>query len=153
MNNIFLFVHFMGLGRALLKFAFPAKRWTSIGGAKACACLPAGRLAPGMSLKRDAKTKACPERSNMLEADPCLCRKEFEERVGQMASPKGAKTELIISAIENKMGIFRVADIQKQCPGVSIDMIRRVMKTLQTSEKIKCLGRGQNAQWQKTEKW
>ena len=31
-------------------------------------------LAPGMSLTRDAKTKVCPERSSILEADPCLCR-------------------------------------------------------------------------------
>ena len=32
-------------------------------------------LAPGMSLKRDAERKALPARSNMLEADPCLCRR------------------------------------------------------------------------------
>lgn len=79
--------------------------------------------------------------------------KEFEERVGQLKSPKGAKTELITSAIDSRMGLFRVADIQRQCPGVSVDMIRRVMKTLQAEKKIKCLGRGQSAQWQKTEKW
>ncbi len=79
--------------------------------------------------------------------------REFEERVGQFTSPKGAKTELIMSAINGAIGLFRIADIQKQCPGVSVDMIRRVMKTLQASGIIKCLGRGQNAQWQKTEKW
>lgn len=79
--------------------------------------------------------------------------REFEERVGQITSPKGAKTELITSAIDSRMGLFRVADIQRQCPGVSVDMIRRVMKTLQMTGKVKCLGRGQSAQWQKTEKW
>lgn len=79
--------------------------------------------------------------------------REFEERVGQLKSPKGAKTELITGAIDSRMGLFRVADIQKECPGVSVDMIRRVMKTLQAEKKVKCLGRGQNAQWQKTEKW
>ncbi|MEW6410647.1 MAG: Fic family protein [Nitrospirota bacterium] len=79
--------------------------------------------------------------------------REFEERVGQIISPKGAKTALIMSAINSKIGLFRIADIQRQCPGVSIDMIRRVLKTLQAERKVKCLGRGQSAQWQKTEKW
>jgi Fic family protein len=78
--------------------------------------------------------------------------REFEERVGQITSPKGAKTELIMSAINGTIGQFRVTDIQKQCPGVSVDMIRRVLKTLKASGKVKCLGRGQNAQWQKAER-
>lgn len=78
---------------------------------------------------------------------------EFEERVGHITSPKGAKTELIMSAVNGAIGLFRIADIQRQCPGVSIDMIRRVLKALQSQRKVKCLGRGQSAQWQKTEKW
>ncbi len=78
--------------------------------------------------------------------------REFEERVGQLKSPKGEKTELITSDIRRVIGSFRVADIQKECPGVSMDLIRRVLKTMRASEKIKCLGRGQNARWQKTEK-
>lgn len=79
--------------------------------------------------------------------------KEFEERVGQTASPKGAKTELIISAVGRSTGPFRVADIQKECPGVSVDLIRQVLKNLRGSRKVECLGRGQNAEWQKTGKW
>jgi Fic family protein len=79
--------------------------------------------------------------------------REFEERVGQITSPRGAKTELVMSAIDGTIGSFRVADLQKQCPGVSIDTIRKVLKTLQGSRKVECLGRGQNAQWQKTERW
>src|SRR4030066_1926008 len=78
--------------------------------------------------------------------------REFEERVGQITSPKGAKTELIINAINGTIGSFRVTDIQKQCPGVSVDMVRRVLKTLKASGKIKCLSRVQNAQWQKTDR-
>ena len=79
--------------------------------------------------------------------------REFEERVGQMTSPRGAKTELVMSAIDGAIGSFRVADLQKQCPGVSVDMIRKVLKALQASGKVECLGRGQSAQWQKTGKW
>ena len=78
--------------------------------------------------------------------------REFEERVGQLRSPKGAKTELITTAIERAIGPFRVADIQRECPGVSVDMIRQVLKNLRKAGQVECLGRGQNAQWQKTKK-
>jgi len=78
--------------------------------------------------------------------------REFEERVGQLRSPKGAKTELITAAIEKTIGPFRIADIQKECPGVSVDMIRQVLKKLRESGRVECLGRGQNAQWQRKTK-
>ena len=73
---------------------------------------------------------------------------EFEERAGQVKAPRGAKTELVQAAIEAQSGPFRVSDIQHACPGVSLDMIRQVLKNLRGS-KVECLGRGQNAQWQK----
>ncbi|MBU4320407.1 MAG: Fic family protein [Nitrospinae bacterium] len=75
--------------------------------------------------------------------------REFEERVGQLRSPKGAKTEMITAAIEKTLGPFRIADIQTECPSVSIDMIRQVLKKLRESGQVVCLGRGQNAQWQR----
>jgi Fic family protein len=79
--------------------------------------------------------------------------KEFEERVGQISAPRGAKTELISSAIERTKGAFRISDIHRECPGVSLDMIRRILKDLKASGRVECLGRGQSAQWQKTAKW
>lgn len=79
--------------------------------------------------------------------------REFEERVGQTVSPKGAKTELITGVIARTSGPFRVADIQKEAPGVSLDMIRQVLKNLRSSKQVECLGRGQSAQWQKTAQW
>ncbi|MBI5598628.1 MAG: Fic family protein [Deltaproteobacteria bacterium] len=78
--------------------------------------------------------------------------REFEERVGQVRSPKGAKTEMITAAIARTLGPFRVADVQMECPGVSLDMIRQVLKTMKASGRVECLGRGQNAQWQKAGK-
>jgi Fic family protein len=75
--------------------------------------------------------------------------RDFEERLGQIKSPRGAKTELITNAIERAGRPFRISDIQRDCPGVSVDMIRRVLKSLRASGQVKCLGRGQNAQWQK----
>jgi Fic family protein len=73
---------------------------------------------------------------------------EFEQRAGQVKAPRGAKTDLVQAAIEAQSGPFRVSDIQHACPGVSLDMIRQVLKNLRGS-KVECLGRGQNAQWQK----
>ena len=74
---------------------------------------------------------------------------DFEERLGQVKSPRGAKTELITNAIERAGGPFHISDIQRECPDVSVDMIRRVLKSLRAAGLVKCLGRGQNAQWQK----
>jgi len=79
--------------------------------------------------------------------------KEFEERVGQVKSPRGAKTELITAAISRFPDAFRVSDIQRQCPGVSVDLVRQVLKNLRASGRVKCLGRGQSAEWQRTAKW
>ena len=77
--------------------------------------------------------------------------REFEERVGQLSSPRGSKTEMILDVIDRTNGSFRVLDIQLQCPGVSLDLIRKVLKDLRP--RVKCLGRGKDAKWQKTTKW
>ncbi|MCX5859953.1 MAG: Fic family protein, partial [Proteobacteria bacterium] len=81
-----------------------------------------------------------------------LACREFEERIGQIKSPRGEKTELVFRAIRKAPEVFRVADIQRDCPGVSMDMIRKVLKDLKAKKKITCLGRGQNAEWKKTGK-
>jgi len=75
--------------------------------------------------------------------------REFEERVGQLKSPKGAKTELIKSAIDSFSGEFSLSDLERACPGVSRDMIRRVLRELQVLKEVECLGRGPGALWRK----
>lgn len=79
--------------------------------------------------------------------------KELEDRIEQTRTPRGAKTELILNAIENQISPFRISNIQQQCPGVSLDLIRQTLKRLKSKGQIKCLGRGQHARWQKTKKW
>ena len=76
------------------------------------------------------------------------CR-EFEERVGQVKSPRGAKTELIESAVAAFSGNFTLSDLERACPGVSRDMVRRVLRDLQDAGKVECLGRGPGAPWRK----
>ena len=75
--------------------------------------------------------------------------KEFEERVGLMTSPRGAKTEMVEHAIETVSGLFGITDVERLCPGVSRDMIRLVLRELKTAGRIECLGRGPGAKWRK----
>ena len=77
-------------------------------------------------------------------------RGKQEQRIGQTASPRGAKSELVLAAIRLVPDPFRVAELHQACPGVSIDLIRRVLKNLRSHERVECLGRGQRAQWRKT---
>lgn len=74
--------------------------------------------------------------------------KEFKERIGIVKDSRGAKTEIVQSVIKKQKTPFTIAGIQKECPGVSIDMIRHLLKQLKTSGKVKCLGRGKYAQWE-----
>lgn len=72
---------------------------------------------------------------------------EFKDRVGTAKIPRGTKTGIVESVIKQQKIPFTISDIQKQCPGVSIDMIRHILKQLKTDGKVKCLGRGKLAQW------
>ena len=66
-----------------------------------------------------------------------------------MKSPRGAKTELVESAIKSFSGEFALVDLEHACPGVSRDMVRKVLRSLQKMKKIECLGRGPGASWRK----
>ena len=79
--------------------------------------------------------------------------KEFEERLGRTPAPRGEKTKLITQTIQKANGRFRVADLQRECPGVSLDLIRATLKKLRTAGRVECLGRGQSAQWKRTTQW
>ncbi|MCZ7645906.1 MAG: Fic family protein [Planctomycetota bacterium] len=68
--------------------------------------------------------------------------KEFEERVGQTAAPKGEKTGLVLEAIAALPDPFRAGDLRARCPNVSVDMIRKILKQEQKDRRVRCLGRG-----------
>jgi hypothetical protein len=79
--------------------------------------------------------------------------KEFEQRVGQLKSPRGEKTGLVEAAIARQPGNFSVSDFQNECPGVGVDLIRQVLKRQKKAAQLVCLGRGPAAKWRKTSKW
>lgn len=75
---------------------------------------------------------------------------EFESRVGQAASPKGAKAEMVEAAVESMMDSFIVNELERACPGVSRDMVRRVLRGLKDAVRVEALGRGPGALWRKS---
>lgn len=79
--------------------------------------------------------------------------REFEARVGETKEPRGAKTEAVHAAIGRAPGPFTVSGIQRACPGVGLDLIRRLLKQLQTEGTVECLGRGRKASWRRTARW
>jgi Fic family protein len=74
--------------------------------------------------------------------------REFIERVGETAEPRGAKTQLVMAAILTMNGEFSLTDLEHACPGVSRDMIRRILN-VQKGKSVECLGRGPGARWRK----
>jgi Fic family protein len=77
--------------------------------------------------------------------------KEFEQRVGQIKSPRGEKTAFVEEAMARQTGLFSLSDLQSACPSVSVDLIRSVLKRLK-GVSIECLGRGHTAKWRKIAK-
>ena len=75
--------------------------------------------------------------------------REFEGRVGETASPRGAKTEAILRSIRSIESPFRIADLQRACPEAGIELIRQVLKKLRSEGRVECVGRGQQARWRR----
>ena len=75
--------------------------------------------------------------------------KEFAERVGETKAPRGAKTDQVLAAIQQLPDEFSVAQLELRCPGVSRDMVRRVLRERQAAGEIECKGRGPAAKWWK----
>ena len=76
--------------------------------------------------------------------------REFAERVGEIKSPRGTKTEQVMTAIKGFRVAFTLGQLEHVCPGVSRDMIRRVLREQQAAGAVECQGRGPAARWRKT---
>jgi Fic family protein len=73
--------------------------------------------------------------------------KEFEQRVGQVKAPRGAKAGLVLAAIRQELGDFRLADIERACPGVGREWIRTLLADLKAAGEVSCQGKGPAARW------
>ena len=72
---------------------------------------------------------------------------EFEERVGEIRSKKLSKTEQIRMAVERKVGPFAISEIEEECPHISRDMIKLVLRDLRDAGAIAIKGKGRGAKW------
>ena len=75
---------------------------------------------------------------------------EFESRVGTIASAKGAKRELVRNAIAHLMPRFTIGELARMCKGISHRTLVRALEDLREDGKVRCLGKGPHAQWERT---
>ncbi|MGZ5446148.1 MAG: Fic family protein [Thermoanaerobaculia bacterium] len=75
--------------------------------------------------------------------------RELETRVGATGAPRGEKTETVIAAVERTMEPFSIAELLRECPGVSVDLLRHVLNGLKAKGRVECLGRGPRARWRR----
>jgi Fic family protein len=75
---------------------------------------------------------------------------EFERRTGELTTAHGAKTEMVLSAIEKLPTRFRYTDLAQACPNISRPTIKRVLGQLRDEGKIECVKSGRDAVWEKT---
>lgn len=77
---------------------------------------------------------------------------EFRERAGRLLTARGSKTVLVEAAVERRVRPFAISDIENDCPGVSRDMVRHVLRRLRDEGKVQVRGRGRGARWEVIER-
>ncbi len=72
--------------------------------------------------------------------------KEFESRVG-LFKGRGSKSEQVKAQIDRFIAPFSISDLERTCPNVTRDLIRKILRELRDSGKLKTTGIGRNAKW------
>lgn len=75
--------------------------------------------------------------------------RQFEKRAGLLTTARGAKTAMVLDAIERLPDGFKLVDLERACPNVTRDMIRVVLNRLKKENSIYCQGYGGAATWRK----
>ncbi|MDQ3487283.1 MAG: Fic family protein [Acidobacteriota bacterium] len=69
---------------------------------------------------------------------------EFETRVQSL---QGSKTTQVRTAVLRRRGPFSMSEVEHDCPGVSRDMVRHVLRQMRAEGMVKVEGRGRGARW------
>ncbi len=77
--------------------------------------------------------------------------KEFEERVGQFDGARRSKSEHVREAVGRKVSPFKIVDLERDCPGVSRETIRLVLREMKAEGLVRAEGRGRGARWIKVD--
>ena len=56
---------------------------------------------------------------------------------------------MVLSAVRRQESEFRLVDIERTCPGVGRDWIRKLLADLRESGEIVCRGMGPAARWRR----
>jgi len=72
---------------------------------------------------------------------------EFEGRMGETKAERGDKATSVQQAVERQVGPFRLADIERLCPGVGREWIQVLLTQMKEEGKIGCSGKGPAARW------
>jgi Fic family protein len=72
---------------------------------------------------------------------------EFSQEV-EASAGRPAKTDLARRAAEAQVGPFTLADLRAAAPGVSPQLLKKVLQDLQREGKVRLVGRGRGARWQ-----
>jgi hypothetical protein len=59
------------------------------------------------------------------------------------------RVAMVQSAEDRLVGRFTIGDLQRACPGVSYPTLQRALADLKRERKVRCLGRGPDAQWER----
>jgi Fic family protein len=78
-------------------------------------------------------------------------REFIGDRSGVVTTRRGAKSEIVVDVINRLATHFSMTDIKRACPDVSHPTIRRVLDKLKAEGKIRPVGRGPAASWEKVD--
>jgi len=78
---------------------------------------------------------------------------EFDDRVGSIGTGKGSKTQQVRTAVERRTAPFAISELQRDCPGVSKEMVRRVLRQMRDEGVLVTEGKGRGAKWRRVETW
>lgn len=73
--------------------------------------------------------------------------RELDQRVHLLVTGRGGKSAMVLDAIRRQRGTFTKADLVELCPGVSAELIRKVMAEEQDAGRLECLAKGPKAPW------
>lgn len=75
--------------------------------------------------------------------------KEFEGRIGNLKQSGARKSQRVRDAVERKVRPFRIVDIERECPDVSRESIRVVLRAMKREGRVEPRGRGRGVRWRK----
>jgi len=73
--------------------------------------------------------------------------REFERRVGTIRNGRGGKSERVRDAVCRRNAPFAISDIVVDCPGVSLETIRSVLRKMRDEGLLTLEGRGRGSRW------